>query len=303
VWAFHSEDDTVVKPRRSRDMIAALRAKGGQPKYFEYFNAGHGSWGPAYNEPELLPWMFAQRLGQPDTFTLQTKPPEVPAFARIPETDDSMPGVGPVRRHDWFRRLWQQKRLAWSRRTQADRGAVVFLGDSITQGWGDDMGKSFGALKVANRGISGDTTRGVLYRMKEDVLDLKPRAVVLLIGTNDLEEKAAPATIATNLALILVAFEKHDPKMPVIVCHVMPSSASKSRPADKIRDINTRLDTLIKGRPQFTRCDSWTPLANPDGDARPDDFPDLLHPNKAGYAKWAAALQPIFTELKLNAAP
>ena len=153
VWAFHSDDDTVVKVSRTRNMLAAIRAAGGQPKYFEYFGLGHGSWGRAYSEPELLPWMFAQRRGQPDTFKLQTRPPELPAVARLPETDEGLPGVGPLRRYDWFRNLWRQKRLAWAGRVQQDQGAVVFLGDSITQGWGDTLGNSFPGLKVANCGI------------------------------------------------------------------------------------------------------------------------------------------------------
>ena len=72
------------------------------------------------------------------------------------------------------------------------------LGDSITQGWGPKMGNSFPGVKVANRGISGDTTRGMLIRLQGDVLALNPKGVVMLLGTNDLEENAAPKTIAEN---------------------------------------------------------------------------------------------------------
>jgi predicted peptidase len=82
VWAFHSDDDGVVKVSRTRNMIATLRAAGGQPKYFEYWGLGHNCWDKAYAEPEFLPWMFAQRLGQPDTYVLKSKPPEVPAMGR-----------------------------------------------------------------------------------------------------------------------------------------------------------------------------------------------------------------------------
>jgi lysophospholipase L1-like esterase len=65
----------------------------------------------------------------------------------------------------------------------------VFLGDSITQGW-NDLASAFPDMKVANRGINGgDTTRGVLIRLQDDVLSLDPAAIVLLIGTNDLEEE------------------------------------------------------------------------------------------------------------------
>ncbi len=122
---------------------------------------------------------------------------------QIPASDDGLPGAGPIRRYPWFQNLWQTKRSGWAKRVEADKGAVVFLGDSITQGWGDAMGGSFPGVKVANRGISGDTTRGMLIRLQEDVLSLQPAAVVLLMGTNDLEEKASPETIAANLKLIL----------------------------------------------------------------------------------------------------
>jgi predicted peptidase len=68
VWAFHSDDDTVVKTQRTRNMIQAMRDAGGRPKYSEYSGLGHNSWDKAYQEPELLSWMFAQRLGKPDTY-------------------------------------------------------------------------------------------------------------------------------------------------------------------------------------------------------------------------------------------
>jgi predicted peptidase len=78
LWAFHSDDDTVVKVHRSRKMVQAMRAGGGNPIYFEYSRLGHFSWGKAYAEPEFLPWMFAQNLGRIDPYLLKTKPPQNP---------------------------------------------------------------------------------------------------------------------------------------------------------------------------------------------------------------------------------
>jgi len=225
------------------------------------------------------------------------------AHYQIPEKDDGLPGAGPIRRYDWFKKLWLQKRTGWAQRIQQDQGAVVFLGDSITQGWGDNMGNSFPGLKVANRGISGDTTRGVLIRLEEDVLSLKPRAIVLLIGTNDLEEQADPETIAANLKLLLAEFQKHNPKMPVILTQVFPSSETKKRPADKIKKINELYIAAIKGNPQVTLVEVWPTFANAEGNAKKEEFNDLLHPNKDGYAKWAAALRPVFSVLGLTEAP
>jgi len=215
----------------------------------------------------------------------------------IPATDGGLPGAGPIRRYDWFQKLWLEKRTVWSKRQAEDQGAVVFLGDSITQGWGDDFGGSFTGMKAANRGISGDTTRGMLLRLKDDVLALQPAAVVLLAGTNDLEEKAVPETVAGNLKLILAALHEHNVQMPVVLCQVFPASASKSRPADQIKKINELYAAAVKGNAQVTYIETWTLFANAGGDAKAEEFPDLLHPNEAGYIKWGAALRPVLATL------
>lgn len=215
----------------------------------------------------------------------------------IPPTNDNLPGDGPIRRHGWFTNLWNSKRTGWASRVEQDRGSVVLLGDSITQGWGEDFSAAFPGMKIANRGISGDTSRGVLIRLKEDVLALDPKAVVLLIGTNDLEEKGTPDVIAGNLKLILAEFAKHNPSMPVVVCQVFPSSESKNRPSEKIKQVNKLYAGVVKGNAQVTFVETWPLFADSKGDAIAEEFPDLLHLNAAGYRKWAAALRPIFATL------
>jgi lysophospholipase L1-like esterase len=210
----------------------------------------------------------------------------------IPATDDGLPGAGPIRRFDWFQKLWLERRTQWAGRAQRDQGAIVFLGDSITQGWTDNFLSLFPGVKVANRGISGDTTRGVLMRLKEDVLALNPKGIVLLIGTNDLEEGAEPDVIAGNLKLILAALRAHNATMPVILCTVMPSAESKKRPSAKIKAINRAYLGLLADQPQVTVVDTYAFFADAKGDAKPDEFPDLLHPNALGYAKWEQVLRP-----------
>jgi lysophospholipase L1-like esterase len=211
----------------------------------------------------------------------------------IPATDEGLPGAGPIRRYQWFQNLWEKKRTGWAKQVKQDQGALVFLGDSITQGWGDNFRGHFKGVKVANRGISGDTTRGVLIRLKEDVLSLNPKGVVILIGTNDLEEKATPEVIAGNLKLIIAALKKHNAKMPIILCNTFPSSATKRRPADQIKKINQLYFAAVKGDAQITVLDTWLLFADAKGDAKKPEFPDLLHPNQIGYDKWAAALRPL----------
>jgi len=224
-------------------------------------------------------------------------PTQVPDRFAIPATDDGLPGAGPLRRYPWFQDLWRERRSEWAQRVDQDRNAVVFLGDSITQGWGGGLGAAFPGVKVANRGISGDTTRGVLLRLQEDVLALDPAAVVLLIGTNDLEEGAAPEVVAGNLRLIVAGLERHDPRMPIVLCQVFPSSATKNRPADLVKATNALYRAAVKNDPRVTYLETWPLFAGPDGDALAAEFPDLLHPNEAGYAKWAAALRPVLATL------
>jgi lysophospholipase L1-like esterase len=233
----------------------------------------------------------------PDAAAARSDASQAP-FA-IPPSDDGLPGEGPIRRYDWFHKVWRQRRAAFARERERDRGAVVFVGDSITQGWGDGLGAAFPGVKLANRGIAGDTTRGVLLRLREDVLALDPPAVVLLVGTNDLEEGAAPETIARNLKRILAALAAHDPRLTVVLCQVFPSSAAMRRPAEKIQALNALYRAAVKGDARVILLDTWRLFADASGDAPAAEFPDLLHPNEAGYARWAAALRPLLATLGL----
>ena len=248
----------------------------------------------------LLPWLLASLTAstfaaEPNSTSAAAAPATTAAAPdrfQLPATDDGLPGAGPLRRYEWFQNLWRERRSTWAKRVQADTGAIVLLGDSITQGW-TAVGSTMPGFKFANRGISGDTTRGVLIRLEEDVLALKPRGVVLLIGTNDLEEGAAPETIAGNLRLLLAALKQHNPQMPVILCQVFPSSETKKRSAEQIKRINRLYFEAVRNEPQVTLLDTWTLFADDRGDAKLEEFPDLLHPNGRGYAKWASALRPV----------
>ena len=167
------------------------------------------------------------------------------------------------------------------------------------QRWDGGLGAAFPGVKVANRGIAGDTTRGVLIRLEDDVFAVNPSAVVLLIGTNDIEKRATPEVIANNVQLILKALSNFNPEMPIIFCDVMPSSSLKSRPTEQIQRVNALYRELLSHYPQLTRLDTFSLFNNGRGNADPKEFPDLLHPNEIGYAKWAEALRPLLERLDL----
>jgi len=81
--------------------------------------------------------------------------------------------------------------------------------------------------------------------------------------------------------------------MPIILCNVFPSHESKRRSAEQIKKINALYAAAVKGDPQVILVDTWSMFADEKDNARKAEFPDLLHPNKAGYEMWAKTLRPV----------
>jgi lysophospholipase L1-like esterase len=208
------------------------------------------------------------------------------------------PGAGPMQSGLWFRTLWKNRREQWSRMKTSEANAVVFFGDSITQQWAS-LAQDFPDLKVANRGISGDTTRGLRARLQGDVLDLHPKAVSILIGTNDLDQGGEPEVVAENLKAIVAALHAANPAMPIVINKVMPRGPKPDLFPDKIRKLNALYEEAFKNDAQICFCDTWSLFDDGNGSCKKEEFPDMLHPNAGGYAKWTAALRPIFDRLGL----
>lgn len=200
-----------------------------------------------------------------------------------------------------FRALNDQRRAEFAKEKAEDQDALVLVGDSITQGWHtykEDLADLH--VKVANRGIGGDTTPNLLYRLQDDVLSLHPRGLVILIGTNDLGEHTPPSDIADNLKVMLKEIRAEYPKIPIAWCLVMPRKGDEDYPA-RIKELNTRIEEIAKSDGNITICDTFTPLATPEGTSIAEDFnPDRLHPNANGYKVWRAQLLPILKSWHLG---
>lgn len=293
VWAFHGSADNVVKPARTKEMVDAITAAGGNVVHTVYPGIAHDSWSSAFSEPNYLAWMFAQKRGTPAKMELAAS--ALTALAMPPE--NVFPGAGPLQLGDWFKKLWQQKRVEFSKNKDAEKGAIVFLGDSITQGWTSAQ-KDFPTRKIANRGISGDTSRGVRYRLKEDVLDLNPKAVSILIGTNDLALGGTTEQIIDNVKAIIAELQKQNANVPIILNRVMPRGGEQDFPA-KIAKLNGLIDGLAAADKRLTICDSFGIFDDGTGKCKKGEFPDMLHPNAAGYAIWKSALEATLEKLKL----
>jgi lysophospholipase L1-like esterase len=245
--------------------------------------------------------MMAAALGAAETSTA------APA-STVVQTDPFWPADGifpvPGKTSSWagFRKKNVERRTLFAQQKAHDHDAIVFVGDSITEGW-KTLEQDFAdiGVPVVNRGIGGDTTPNLIYRLQEDVLSLHPRALVVLIGTNDLGEHTSPAQIASNLRVLHQRIRAAAPDIPIAWCLVMPRRENDTYP-ERIRDLNARIAELVKADPKVTLCDTFTPLAQADGSSKPEDYvPDRLHLNAAGYGAWRDAVHPIVAGWNLSA--
>ena len=170
----------------------------------------------------------------------------------------------------------------------ANERRVVFMGDSITQGW--NLGQAFPGKPYLNRGISGQTTPQMLIRFRQDVVDLKPSVVVILAGTNDIAGNTGPMTlqqIEENLASMVDIAKSNGIRvvlssvMPVYPAERMPQFF-KERPPEKI----VALNQWIRDYAQRSGCvylDYFSAMVGADSLMKRELADDGLHPNEAGH--------------------
>lgn len=200
------------------------------------------------------------------------------------------PGVGPFNTVlPWFVGHEQDRKASFQKHAPDDQGAIVFLGDSITEKW--DVSAAFPKLKVANRGIAGDTTRGMLARLDDSVLNLHPKAVVFLGGINDLscQPRGTPETIAANLNAILLQIHKTAPATPVLILETLPS---KGAPATTVQAINAAVKKVVADFANAHQISSYEAFLKPDGSENLSLYLDGTHPNQNGYAILEKRLNP-----------
>lgn len=213
--------------------------------------------------------------------------------------ESAWPGKGPIRTFGW---MADHRNSFWTQREKAE-GSVVFVGDSLTAGWKPaTLAAEFPGMKIANRGIGGDVSRGLLFRFKEDVLDLKPKAIVLCIGTNDLSAHADPAIIESNIAEMIKQAREYKSSVPIVLCTIPPRDVKDAPTKEGAQlDLNTRLLKIEKPSKNFEVLDLYAALVNKDGKQFEEDFaPDKIHFAEPGYKKWAAALRPVLERLDVK---
>lgn len=165
---------------------------------------------------------------------------------------------------------------------------VVFMGDSITDAWGRKYGKFFPGKPYINRGIGGQTTPQMLIRFRPDVIELKPKAVVILAGTNDIAGNTGPTTLeAIEDNLMSMAELAKANGIRVVLSSVMPISdyikpQTTRRPPEKILALNAWIKDYAD-RIGAVYLDYYTAMLDDKQMLKADLTYDGLHPNDAGY--------------------
>jgi lysophospholipase L1-like esterase len=165
---------------------------------------------------------------------------------------------------------------------------VVFLGDSITEGWRRAAPEFFEGNGYIGRGISAQTTQHMLIRFQPDVVNLKPRVVHIMAGVNDIAGNSGPTTMAAiQDDVIAMATLARANGIRVILASVMPAGDFPWRkgmnPAPKIVELNRWLKAYA-AREGFVYADYHAAMADPSGTMKPGLAGDGVHPNKAAYA-------------------
>jgi lysophospholipase L1-like esterase len=202
-------------------------------------------------------------------------------------------GGGWLKRHDEFV-------------AEAKKGSPVdllFVGDSITDFW-RNRGKAvwdkyYGNLHTANIGISGDRTQHVLWRLDHGEVDgMHPKAIVLMIGTNDitlerdgLTPRGTPAEAAEGVKAVVNDLRQKMPDAKILLLAVFPRSHAPDDPARlQVEEIDKIIAGLDDGD-HVHYLDIGAKFLTPDGMLEKDIMPDFLHPSPKGYEIWAQAIQ------------
>lgn len=220
-------------------------------------------------------------------------PPQPPDVAAPKLGPDGKPNAGFIASHEKFVDIAKE-----------GKAQLVFLGDSITAGWAGNgkevWPKAFGQYEPANFGIGGDRTQHVLWRIQNGELDgIKPKACVLMIGTNNSGQDSAEG-IAKGVTLIVETIRAKQPQAKILLLAVFPRGSKPdgqlNAQNDKLKQVNAIIAKLDDGKSIFY-LDIGGKFPVTDGKLDKTVMPDFLHLSSAGYQIWADAIGPKLAEL------
>lgn len=231
---------------------------------------------------------------------------EAPASAPATQRADQMGALSAAAKTD--KNGEPNKRFMDMHKKFIERGKepadVLFLGDSITEGWlgkGKDVwSANYEKYKAANFGISGDRTQHVLWRIQNGELDnIKPKVTVLMLGTNNLAADDADSIAKADEEIVKIIRDKTGSK--VLLLAIFPRGAKADDPKtkqfrEKLDAINAQLKAFSDGT-NVRYLDIGKAFLEDDGSISKEVMADGLHPTKEGYERWVKAMNPTLEEM------
>ncbi|MGP0064656.1 MAG: platelet-activating factor acetylhydrolase IB subunit [Isosphaeraceae bacterium] len=220
----------------------------------------------------------------------------LPACAQGPET------VVPAPREGSWMDL-HRSFLDRARRAGKEPVDLLFLGDSITQGWNDNSvwKRFYGPRNAANFGIGGDRTQHVLWRIQNGELEgIAPKLVVLMIGTNNADNATADE-ITQGISAIVQELRKRLPRAKVLLLGIFPRDDRRIAPIrdqilHRIKSVNQDIAKLDDGS-NVRFLDISKSFLDQDGKISSEIMPDFLHLSTKGYRIWADAMEPTLWQM------
>jgi lysophospholipase L1-like esterase len=205
-----------------------------------------------------------------------------------PSAKEAWPGEGVIRVFGWMK----DNRESFWRQREKKQGAWVLAGDSLFGNWKTSE-RDLAPTSIANRAIGGDVSRGLLFRFEEDVLDLQPSGIAILIGGNDLSAHQQTEQTARNIEKMLQAIKAQNPKLPVILCTLPPRDSAKAPiKQSELTNLNSSIKALAAAHDNVELLDLYPLFSTEAGQPQLAMFTaDRLHIGPAGYEALGQALK------------
>lgn len=212
-------------------------------------------------------------------------------LAHVLKPDDSVMDAD-----EWFAQYYNEKVAQFEKENEEHPYYdIVFIGDSLTDSY--DVNEAFPSYIVANRGIGGDTTTGVIKRMNVSIYDVNPKLVVILIGANDVLQGRSDNYILNNCSKIIDMIQQHCPDTKILIQSFYPLSTGWEKAAATMQRLNPEMIEVAE-RYNCTYVDVYSALVDEGGAyLNPAYTEDGVHLNSAGQAVVTEVLSPYIEHL------
>ena len=203
---------------------------------------------------------------------------------------------------DWANLGYYEERNRELGLPEENEKRIVFMGDSITEEWSNLYPEFFSGNYYINRGIGGQTTPQMLIRFKPDAIDLKPYAIIILAGTNDIAGNTGPSTVRMitdnifSMAELAIAYDIIVVLASILPVYQYPWVDDVLDPLSVIDSINSKIKDYVENK-GLVFLDYYSSMVDDRKGLKSDYTSDGVHPNEAGYKVMSAIADEIISQV------